>query len=129
MSRDKQRLLDYLKHIIEAVERIERYTDDMVELTFLQDELVQDAVIRNIEVIGEASNNIRNHYPDFADENQQLPLRPVYEMRNALSHGYFTVDLEVVWRTVQRHIPEYGAQIAEIYKELKDADEYQQLKP
>lgn len=129
MSRDKQRLIDYLQHIVEAAARIEKYTEDMVEWSFLDNELVQDAVIRNLEVIGEASNNIKKHFPDFLDEYPYLPLGLVYEMRNALSHGYFKVDLEIVWKTVENNLPIFSAQIEEIYEELKDADEYQQLKP
>lgn len=58
MSRDQQRLADYLAHIIEAIERIGRYTEDMDDLAFLSNPLVQDAVIRNLEIIGEASRNI-----------------------------------------------------------------------
>ena len=54
-----RRVPDYLGHILKAIERIERYTDYMDELVFLGNELVQDAVIRNIEIIGEASNNIQ----------------------------------------------------------------------
>lgn len=61
MSRDKQRLLDYLTHILEAIERIHRYTEDMGELAFLENEMAQDAVIRNFEIIGEASHNIEDH--------------------------------------------------------------------
>ncbi len=61
MSRDQQRLADYLAHILEAIERIERYVEDMAELAFLNNQLVQDAVIRNFEIIGEASNNIEKH--------------------------------------------------------------------
>lgn len=58
MSKDSRRLSDYLAHILQAIERIGRYTDDLDEVAFLQNELVQDAVIRNLEVIGEAGNNI-----------------------------------------------------------------------
>ena len=64
MSRDQQRLDDYLAHIPEAIERIDRYTKDMDELAFLNNRLVQDAVIRNFEIIGEASHNIETHYPE-----------------------------------------------------------------
>jgi uncharacterized protein with HEPN domain len=63
MSRGKLRLADYLTHILEAIERIGQYTEDMVEVTFQENRMVQDAVIRNIEIIGEASNNIDRHYP------------------------------------------------------------------
>lgn len=55
MKRDQQRLPDYLGHILEAIERIGRYTDDIDENSFLQDEMAQDAVIRNLEIIGEAT--------------------------------------------------------------------------
>ncbi len=51
MTRDQQRLADYLSHILEAIERIDRYTEDMDELGFLNNQLVQDAVIRNFEII------------------------------------------------------------------------------
>lgn len=57
MTRTLQRLADYLAHILEAIDRIDRYTYDMDELAFLNNELVQDAVIRNFEIIGEASRN------------------------------------------------------------------------
>lgn len=58
MPRDQQRLADYLGHIAEAIERIVRYTGGMDEVAVLNNQLVQDAVIRNFEIIGEASNNI-----------------------------------------------------------------------
>ncbi|HCE10803.1 MAG TPA: hypothetical protein DEQ40_19785, partial [Oxalobacteraceae bacterium] len=100
MSRDQQRLADYLAHILEAIERIERYTEDMAEPAFLESQLVQDAVIRNFEIIGEASNNIEKHYPEFAVEHPELPLAFAYQMRNAVAHGYFKVDFEIVWKTI-----------------------------
>ncbi|GGY09602.1 DUF86 domain-containing protein [Litchfieldella qijiaojingensis] len=106
MSRHPQRLPDYLRHILEAIERIERYTEDMAEPAFLNSSLVQDAVIRNLEIIGEASRNIERHHPEFAQEHPELPLVVAYEMRNALAHGYFQVDLELVWKTLERDLPE-----------------------
>ncbi len=72
----------------------------MDELAFLNNQLVQDAVIRNFEIIGEASNNIGKHYPNFAVANPELPLSFAYQMRNALAHGYFKVDFEIVWKTI-----------------------------
>ena len=60
MSRDPQRLADYLAHILEAIERIDRYTRHMERDAFLGDSLVQDAVIRNLEIIGEASGVFPN---------------------------------------------------------------------
>ena len=63
MTRDQQRLADYLNHILEAIERIDQYTEDMDEPAFLNSSLVQDAVIRNVEITGEASNNIEKALP------------------------------------------------------------------
>ena len=71
---DILRLPEYLGHIVEAIDRVHRYVEDMVELTFLQDEKTQDAVIRNLEVIGEASNNIKKFHPDFASQHPEVPL-------------------------------------------------------
>jgi len=82
MSRDQQLVTDYLAHITEAISRIYRYTRDMDEATFLNNQLVQDAVIRNFEIIGEASNNIEKHYPDFAASHPELPLALACQMRN-----------------------------------------------
>lgn len=101
MTRDQQRLDDYLGHIIEAIERIERYTGDVNETAFLEDQLVQDAVIRNFEIIGEASNNVEKHYPEFSAAHPELPLSPAYQMRNAITHGYFKSCLEIVWKTIK----------------------------
>lgn len=111
MTRDPQRLLDYLAHIAEAIERIGRYAGDMEEQAFLSNPLVQDAVIRNFEIIGEASNNIEKQYPDFAAAHPELPLSFAYQMRNALAHGYFKVDFEVVWKTIHRDLPGLHARI------------------
>ena len=113
MTRDQQRLVDYLTHIVEAIERINYYTGGMDEGTFLRDQLVQDAVIRNFEIIGEASNNIEKRYPEFAAAHPELPLSFAYQMRNALAHGYFKVDFEIVWKTIQRSLPGLLAQVRE----------------
>ena len=114
MTHDQQRLAGYLGHILEAIERIERYTEDMNEEAFLNNQLVQDAVIRNFEIIGEASNNIEKHYPEFAAAHPELPLSFAYQMRNAVAHGYFKVDLEIVWRTIHRDLPGLYRQVREL---------------
>lgn len=120
MSRDKQRLQDYLAHIIQAIQRIHQYTEDIDEVGFLQNGMVQDAVIRNIEIIGEASNNIDKHYPDFAKSHPELPLVFAYEMRNAVVHGYFKVDLEIVWKTIQNDLPGLEQETNVVLQQLVD---------
>lgn len=112
MSKDRQRLIDYLGHILQAIERIERYTDELDEVGFIQNEMVQDAVIRNLEIIGEASRNIERHFPDFAAAHPELPFAFAYQMRNAISHGYFKVDLEIVFNTVRQNLPVFQQQVS-----------------
>lgn len=116
MSRDRQRLLDYLHHILEAIRRIERYTEDIDEVRFLCDGMIQDAVVRNFEIIGEASRNIARYYPEFAERHADIPFSIAYEMRNALAHGYFKVDFEVVWRTIGRDLPVFEVMIEDLLK-------------
>ena len=125
MSRDKQRLVDYLGHILEAIERIERYTEDIDELAFLQNEMVQDAVIRNIEIIGEASHNIECDYPEFTHTHPELPLAFAYQMRNAVSHGYFKVDLEIVWKTIQHDLYELYLLVKKVRDLLEEGSQTQ----
>ncbi|QDL54564.1 HepT-like ribonuclease domain-containing protein [Rhodoferax aquaticus] len=107
MSTNLQRLAEYLGHILEAIERIEHYVADLDELAFLNSKLVQDAVIRNFEIIGEASNNIEKRYPDFVKAHPELPLASAYQMRNAMAHGYFKVDYEVFWKTICNYLPNF----------------------
>lgn len=114
MTRDVQRLTDYLSHIIEAIERIEEYVLDMDEISFLNNKLVQDAVIRNFEVIGESSNNIEKRFPEFSAAHPQLPLSSAYQLRNAVAHVYFKVDFEILWKTIERELPELHQQIQQI---------------
>jgi uncharacterized protein with HEPN domain len=122
MSRDPQRLPDYLGHILEAIERIQHYVDAMDEVGFLGSKLVQDAVIRNLEVIGEASRNIERAHPDFAAAHPELPLALANDMRNALSHGYFKVDLGIVWTTIQGNLPDLHAQVQDALASLRNQD-------
>jgi len=122
MSRDPQRLPDYLGHILEAIERIQHYVDAMDEVGFLGSKLVQDAVIRNLEVIGEASRNIERAHPDFAAAHPELPLALANDMRNALSHGYFKVDLGIVWTTIQGNVPDLYAQVQDALASLRNQD-------
>ena len=106
---------DYLRHIVEAVENIQNYTAGMDLAAFAADRKTCDAVIRNIEVIGEACNNVVKHHPAFAAEHAAIPWGFAYEMRNALSHGYFTVDNTILWRTVEQDLPGLRAQIASLF--------------
>lgn len=119
MSRDPLRLSDYLEHILEAIDRIQIYCKDIDETTFLSSSLIQDAVIRNFEIIGEASRNVERVNPAFVVAHPELPLSFAYDMRNVLAHGYYKVDLAVVWRTIERDLPYLQDQVSIALKHLK----------
>jgi uncharacterized protein with HEPN domain len=88
--------------ILEAIDKIERYTQDMDFSGWLEDEKTVDAVIRNIEVIGEASS----HLPDeVLQRYKDIPWRLMKGIRNILAHEYFGVDLEIIWKTVKEDLP------------------------
>ena len=129
MSRDPQRLPDYLGHILEAIERIHSYVEDVDEVGFLSSKIIQDAVIRNLEVIGEASRKIERVHPEFAAAHPELPLTLANDMRNALAHGYFKVDLEIVWKTIQGNLPDLHAQITEVSATLSRNSDHEGLEP
>jgi len=113
MSRaDSLRISDYLQHVLEAIDNIVEYTAGMDLNAFMADRKTRDAVIRNLEVIGEACNNVAKNHPAFAAEHAEIPWGFAYEMRNALSHGYFTVDHTIVWQTIQQDLPALRTQIA-----------------
>jgi len=111
MSKDQMRVPDYLEHILAAIQRIHRYTQGKTESDFLENEQVQDAVLRNIEIIGEAARNIVRSDPEFVTLHSEVPWEEVYLMRNRICHGYFSVDLEIIWHTVQRYLPELEQQL------------------
>jgi uncharacterized protein with HEPN domain len=111
MSRDPLRLRDYLGHILEAISQIHKYCEDIDEVSFLSNRMIQDAVIRNFEIIGEASKNIERVAPEFVAAHPELPLAFAYDMRNLLAHGYYKVDVTVVWKTIEKDLPYLQQQV------------------
>lgn len=95
MSRDRVRLL----HIRDAIQRIHSYASDRD--TFLTQPLIQDAVIRNLEVIGEA---VKALDPEIRMLHTEIPWSDIAAMRDRLIHGYFAVDLNLVWDVVAEHL-------------------------
>ncbi len=87
----------YADDIIEACEKILRFTAGMSFATFLADERTRDAVLRNLEVIGEAAKNLPDEVTARAPE---IEWRKIRGMRDVLAHGYFGMDPRVVWSTV-----------------------------
>ena len=118
MSRDPLRLGDYLGHILEAISQIQNYCEDLDEITFLKNRMIQDAVIRNFEIIGEASKNVERVAPEFVAAHPELPLAFAYDMRNLLAHGYYKVDVAVVWKTIERDLPFLQQQVTVAMRNL-----------
>ena len=118
MSRDPLRLGDYLGHILEAISQIQNYCEDLDEVTFLKNRMIQDAVIRNFEIIGEASKNVERVAPECVAAHPELPLAFAYDMRNLLAHGYYKVDVAVVWKTIERDLPFLQQQVTMAMRNL-----------
>ena len=98
----------YLKHILDANNAIEEYTKNIDWPSFLKNKLVQDGVVRELEIIGEATKNLSDQ---FKQSYPTIPWQDINDMRNKLIHEYFGVDLQIVWDTVHKNLPEFKKQI------------------
>ncbi|MBM3128475.1 MAG: DUF86 domain-containing protein [Chloroflexi bacterium] len=104
---------DYLQDIYGAIERIQRYVGDLSREQFEQDEKTQDAVIRNLEVIGEAAKHVSAL---TRRDNPTIPWRDLAGVRDKLIHQYFGVNFAIVWKIVREELPPLLPQLAEILK-------------
>jgi len=119
VNKDDLTAKDFLQHILEAADRVLRYTQGMSRKEFFADTMVQDAVIRNVEIAGEAANNLLEAAPDIGARYPSIPFVQIRGMRNRVAHGYFAVSLPMIWDTVQEDIPELRQQIAKVLGELQ----------
>lgn len=108
MTDSKPRLFDYLDHMAEAVRLAVGYVEGLDKSAFLSDKRTQQAVIMNILIIGEAAGKIAAEYPAFVEAHPEIPWREMRGMRNRMAHGYFDINLDIVWDTVQKALPELG---------------------
>ena len=120
MEKKTSRVHDYIEHVIVAITRIESYVEGLDRAAFFETTLVQDAVIRNFEIIGEAANKIRTIDAGFAQRHPNLRLDLAYAMRNALAHGYDSVNLLTVWNAIQNDLPTLRQQMTAIPPAAKD---------
>lgn len=100
-----------LSNIVEWGDRMGRFIDGVSRDEFISDELRQAGVSKCIEVIGEASGEILRRYPAFEQSNPHLALMQAYRTRNRLSHGYETIDWEIVWSAATDHVPDLVAKV------------------
>jgi len=105
----------YLQHILEAISKIEEYLSGVNTPSFQESEMVQDAVIRQIQVIGEAAKRVS---PELADSHPNVPWRDMAGMRDKLVHDYFGVDVNMVWVTAKEDLPELQREISAILDDL-----------
>lgn len=105
------RLPDYLGHIQQAAFDACIFVEGLALADFLEDKRTQQAVIMSLVVIGEAVSKVMIEYADFAQAHPQVPWRSMRGMRNRIAHGYFDINLEVVWDTVQTALPDLLQQL------------------
>lgn len=104
----------FLKHILESAERIEEYTDGISRENFLDEGPIKHAVVRQLEIIGEAATNI----PDEAkDQYPDVLWNQIIGMRNILAHEYWRVDFELVWDTAMKKVPELKEAVRKLLTE------------
>ncbi|QCP82606.1 DUF86 domain-containing protein [Alcaligenes faecalis] len=115
----KYRLPDYLDHMQQAATDACGFIEGLSKDDFLGDKRTQQAVIMSLIIIGEAATKVMDGYIEFAQTHEQVPWRNMRGMRNRIAHGYFDVNLDVVWNTVQTALPELLQQLLAV---RQDAD-------
>lgn len=100
------RLTDYLEHMQQAASTAISYVQTMAKADFLQDRRTQQAVVFNLIVLGEAASNVLSGHAAFAAAHAEVPWRVIRATRNHVAHGYFDLNIDVIWETVQTALPQ-----------------------
>lgn len=107
----------YLIHISESIQRIESYIQDG-KAAFIRSRMMQDAVVRNFEVIGEAAKQISER---LRQTHPKIPWKRITGLRDVLIHDYIGVDFEEVWRIIEQDLPDFKTEIESILRDYKES--------
>ncbi|BAP89373.1 putative uncharacterized protein [Burkholderiales bacterium GJ-E10] len=116
----ENRLTDYLDHMQRAATDACSFVDGLTKEDFLEDKRTQQAVIMSLIIIGEAATKVMDGYAEFAQNHAEVPWRNIRGMRNRIAHGYFDVNLDVVWETAQTALPELLRQLPAVRQDAGD---------
>lgn len=105
----------YIKHILDEITDIQNFIKNSTEENFATNTMMQKAIIRSIEVIGEAANNVAS---SFQKQHPQIPWRKITGMRNKLIHDYFEIDLALVWQVTTRDLKPLKKQLLKLLSQL-----------
>jgi uncharacterized protein with HEPN domain len=107
----------FLEDIQQAMDKVERYVSGLTYETFTANEMVVDAVIRNIEIIGEAARNIPD---DLREKYPEIPWKQIVGLRHIVAHRYFNIDLDIIWKIVTENLPETKSAILSMLEALNE---------
>ncbi len=117
----ESRLPDYLDHMQQTATDACAFVEGLGKTDFLEDKRTQQAVIISLIIIGETATKVMD-YADFTQAHAQVPWRSMRGMRNRIAHGYFDINLDVVWDTVQTALPELLKQLPVVRQDADDED-------
>jgi uncharacterized protein with HEPN domain len=126
----ENRLADYVDHMQQAAADACGFVDGLAKDAFLEDKRTQQAVVMSLIIIGEAAAKVMDGYAEFAQTHPEVPWRSMRGMRNRIAHGYFEINLDLVWDTVLTALPELLKQLHAVRQHVKDEDHGEdQMKP
>ena len=127
---NENRLTDYLHHMEQAATDACGFVEGLAKgEDFLEDKRTQQAVIMSLIIIGEAVTKVMDGYAEFTQAHAQVPWRNMRGMRNRIAHGYFDINLDVVWDTVQAALPELLTQLPAVRLDADDDHHNEEMEP